>query len=85
MKVGSKTLTVTGWLLMAFAVLAAVVLLFSAIFLRDGLGPDAVPSHGAVAVWRVSEGFALPGVLLVGTFCAGIVLVRKSKREDSNA
>jgi hypothetical protein len=85
MKVGSKTLTVTGWLLMAIAVLAAVFFLFSAVLLRDGVGPDSVPSHGAVAVWRVFEGFAVSGVLVVGVFCAGLLLVRKSKREDSNA
>ena len=85
MRMGSKTLTVSGWLLMVIATLAAATFGFFAVLLRDGLGPDAVPSHGALAVWRIFEGFAVPGVLSVGVFCAGIVLVRKAKRGVSDA
>jgi hypothetical protein len=85
MSMARRTLAVSGWLLMVVGVLSAVTFAFFAVFLRDGLGPDSVPSYGALAIWRVFEGFAFPSVLSVGTFCAGVALVRKAKRRVSNA
>jgi len=85
MSMGSRIFTVSGWLVVVIGVLAAVSFGVFAVLLRDGLGPDSVPSHGAVAAWRVFEGFAVPGVLSVGLFCAGIALVQKAKRGVSNA
>ena len=81
----NKTLSLSGWLLIVIAVLAAVSFGFFAVLLRDGLGPDSVPSHGLLAFWRVVEGFAVPGALSVGVACVGIALVRKAKRGVSNA
>jgi hypothetical protein len=85
MKVGSRIFAVSGWFLIVIAVLAAASFGFFAVLLRDGLGPDSIPSHGALAFWRAFEGFAVPGALSVGVFCAGIAFVRRAKRGVSNA
>jgi hypothetical protein len=81
----SKALAVSGWLLMVIGVLAVVSFGFFAVLLRDGLGPDSVPSHGALALWRVVEGVAVPVALSVGVFCVGIALVRRAKHGVSSA
>jgi hypothetical protein len=57
----------------AFTAVASIAI---ASFLRDGLGPDAVPSEGVVVVSRTLEG-AWPGLLLAAALAVCGFLIRK--------
>jgi hypothetical protein len=68
MNLGRRVLVVSGWLLMVIGVLALIFFAGSAVLFRDGLGPDSVSSHGALAIKRTFEGLWVPGVLSIAVF-----------------
>jgi hypothetical protein len=85
-KVSKEEASYLAWSLgLLLNILAGGFLLFAAAFvaaLKDGLGPDAVESHGAEAWRRWWEGMALvlPPILLV--FLVGVLLCWVGKRLD---
>lgn len=73
-----KILRLFGALLIAFAAVVAGVGAYFADLFRDGLGPDAVASAGALAEQRFREGFVGPATWSVGLLVLGLCLVAAS-------
>jgi hypothetical protein len=75
---------IVGGLLMALAASLAAVAGFWASLLRDGLGPDSIPSSGQNAIVRaVSDGWHLflPALVVAAV---GAILVRRARRVRPN-